>query len=357
MKEVLQPMARSRLIVTSALGVLLALTVAGTGCSKKSPTVTSAWPEAATERAVAKPPIPPMWPYRGTGAPSAAAIARRPLSIKIENSPESRPQTGLNHADVVYETISEGGITRFNCIFMSDMPDVIGPVRSARLSDMWVVPQYNGLFVFSGSNYQVRRAVRANKLPNLSQDAGVSRPYRRVTDRSAPHNLYMHPDQMYVAAKDKGYKTTGAMVPLQYGAPSSVATPVVISQITVPFSPANTSSWKYDAAKGKYMRSNNGRTHIERIDGSQLSADNVVVMWAKYSSAVRDKKGSQTFDVSLGGKGRVSIFRGGQRYDGTWEAKRQSPPRFKDAKGRPIKLAAGRTWFQVVPLNIMVTMK
>jgi len=350
-------MVRSRLIATT-LGVALAATVlAGSGCSKKSAEVTSAWPEATTERVVAKPPVPTKWPYRGTEAPSATAITRRPLSVKIENSPESRPQTGLNHADVVYETISEGGITRFNCIFMSDLPEVVGPVRSARLSDMWVVPQYNGIFVFSGSSFQVRRAVKANNLPNMSQDAGVSRPYRRASDRSAPHNLYMHPDEMYVAAKAKGYEIQGTMVPLQYGAPSTVATPAPITEIVVPFSPANTSSWKYNADSGKYLRTNNGRTHIERIDGAQLSADNVVVLWSKYSAASRDKKGSQTFDVSLGGKGRCSIFRGGMRYDGTWDATRKSPPRFKDAAGRPLKLAPGRTWFQVVPLDVTVTMK
>lgn len=350
-------MARSRLIPLVLVVSLASLLFAGVGCSKQRAKVTSAWPEATTERSIAKPPVPPKWPYRGTEAPSATAIMKRPLSVKIENSPQARPQTGLNHADVVYESIAEGGITRFNCIFMSDQPDVVGPVRSARLSDMWIVPQYNGIFVFSGSSYQVRRAVRANNLPNMSQDAGVSRPYRRAADRSAPHNLYMHPDEMYVAAKAKGYKITGTMVPLQYGAASTVATPSPISEIVIPFSPANTSQWKYDAGKGKYLRWNNGSAHIERIDGSQLSADNVVVMWTKYAAASRDKKGSQTFDVTLGGKGRASVFRGGQRYDGTWEATRKSPPRFKDASGRPIKLAKGRTWFEVVPLDVTVTMK
>ena len=82
-----------------------------------------------------------------------------------------------------------------------------------------------------------------------------------------------------------------------------------------------------------------------------------MVLWAKYEAARRDKVGSTTYRVNLGGKGRVSIFRDGQRLDGTWVAGRNAPPKFKDSEGRPIRLGQGRTWFQVLPLNGSITMK
>ena len=88
------------------------------------------WPEADTERTVAKPAEPPRWPLTGLEAPSAEAITQRVVSVKIENSAEARPQTNLQLADVVYESVTEGGITRFNAIFHSQAPEVVGPVRS-----------------------------------------------------------------------------------------------------------------------------------------------------------------------------------------------------------------------------------
>ena len=80
------------------------------------------------------------------------------------------------------------------------MPKTVGPVRSARLSDLWIVPQYHALFVFSGASYQVNSAVKRAKLPNLSQDAGVSAPYTRSSSRFAPHNLYLNTRKAYAEA-------------------------------------------------------------------------------------------------------------------------------------------------------------
>lgn len=343
-----------RRLAAFLLAALLLGSVAG--CNKPVTEITSPWPVANREREAAKPPAPLVWPFTGEKAPGQATVARRPLSVKIENSPASRPQTGLNSADVVYETISEGGITRFNCIFHSEIPPQVGPVRSARLSDTWIVPQYDALFFFSGASSSTNRSIKAAGLPNLSQDAGVSAPYSRSSSKSAPHNLYMNTDRAYPAAKAKGYEITAKPVPLQYVKRSTDETPV-ISQITIPFSQANTVRWTYDRDSKTYARENNGRVHVDEATGKQVRTENVVVLWANYKPFSRDKSGSTTYQIELGGRGRASVFHDGQRYDGTWVATRQSPPRFVDAKGRAIKLAQGSTWFQVIPLNGSITMK
>jgi len=330
--------------------------VLSAGCQQKVVEISSPWPVATVERVVAEPPVPPRWPYTGRDAPSQAAIDRRPLSIKIENSPSARPQLGLNSADVVYETITEGGITRFNCIFHSKLPQTVGPVRSARLSDMWVVPQYDGLFFFSGTSSSVERAVRAHNLPDLSQDAGVSYPYWRSTQRYAPHNLMLDTKKAYAEAKRRDFRTKADVTPFRFDRRSTDATPT-LTKIAIPFSQANKVRWKYDADKNVYRRWNNGAIHRDAATGNQVTADNVVVMWVKYKAATHDMVGSLTYDVTLGGKGRVTVFRNGQRYDGRWEADRDTPPRFFDKQGRPIKLSTGRTWFQVIPLDGKITME
>ncbi len=173
------------LLLVGVLGASLA------GCSRPEPRIVSLWPRVDKERVVPRPPEPPRWPLTGLDAPSADIVKRRVISVKIENSPQARPQTNLQLADVVYESVTEGGITRFNALFHSQEPDKVGPVRSARLSDLYIVPQYHALFVFSGASSSVNARVRATTIENLSQDAGISYPYFRSRDRKAPHNLYV----------------------------------------------------------------------------------------------------------------------------------------------------------------------
>lgn len=347
-------MSRTRWSQAVMLFVAVLLMASATGCkgSEKAETTTPQ-PVANKERVVPEPPAPPVWPYTGKDAPNSAAVQKRPLSVKIENLRPARPQTGLAAADVVYETKVEGGITRFNCIFHSDVPKSVGPVRSARLSDLWIVPQYDAIFAFSGAHRSVRDKIAAAKLPDLSQGKAAS-PYSRNSSRSAPHNLYMNTTKAYAAAKKKGFALTADLEPLQFLAHSEESTDAV-TKITIPFSDYQTTKWSYK--DGSYRRSNGDTPHTDTITGKQITADNVVVMWAKYTDAKRQSHGSTTFDIDMGGEGRVSVFRNGARYDGTWIADRDTPPVFKDDKGLPIKLAPGRTWFEVIPLDGKISMK
>jgi len=131
-------MTRKSLILLTVAIMLAPLLFAG--CKKGPVELTTPWPVADKERRAPRPDDLAVWPFTGERVTDPDTLSRRPLSIKIENSAAARPQTGIAAADVVYETISEGGITRFNCIYHSDLPPQVGPVRSARLSDVWVVP-------------------------------------------------------------------------------------------------------------------------------------------------------------------------------------------------------------------------
>lgn len=343
--------------LTLTLTMLALVAVVAAGCAKKPVAVIAVWPQATSEATVTAPPEPPKWPLTGLAAPNAASTHKRPLSIKVENSPDARPQTGLNSADIVYETVVEGGITRFNCIFQSKLPPIVGPVRSARLSDLWVVPQYHGLFFYSGDSASVSARVRAAHLPNLSEDAGVSYPYFRSSARAAPHNLYIDTKKAYVEAARHKMAVTANVPKLEYGPMSSLATATAVSSVYIPFSTFDNATWTYNAKRGMWMRQNNHKTHKDAETGKQVAAKNVVVIWARYTPASHDKLGSTTWDVMLGGKGRATVFRDGRYLNATWIATRTQPPHFEDSNGRPIRLAPGNTWMQVVPLNVDISMK
>lgn len=342
---------------TLLMVLMLGVVIAG-GCAKVEPEgIVSYWPKAERERVVAKPAEPPRWPLTGLDAPDAEATKRRIISVKIENSPAARPQTNLQLADVVYESIAEGGITRFNAMFHSLSPEDAGPVRSARLSDLNIVPQYGALFVFSGASGSVNAAVNATEIENLSQDAGVSYPYYRSSQRPAPHNLYVVLGKLREEAERRGMPTTRDNKGLVFDARASVAATPTVTSVEIPFSTADRVRWAYDAASNTYLRENNGKVHTDRATGKQLSARNVVVLWARHEAASHDKTGSTTYRITLTGTGRCSVFRDGQRYDGTWEAGADAPPAFKAEDGTQIKLEPGNTWFQVVQTTVNITMK
>ncbi len=350
-----------RFTLPTATILVVALVVSLSGCSKgaedKTPTVTSAWPRADAERVVPKPATPPRWPLTGRDAPSAALTRRRVVSVKIENSPAARPQTALNSADVVYESLAEGGITRFNALFHSQDPTLIGPVRSARLSDAWVVPQYDALFFFSGASGFVTRALRRARVPMLSEDAGVTTCYTRTSARRAPHNLYLKADLARPEGVKRGYPATQNLRPFAFDRRTVEQTTTAI-RIDIPFSPFSRSTWVYDPGRKVYARQNNGVPHVDAATGQQVRARNVVVMWAKMrSTGVPDKLGNATYDISLGGTGRVSVFHDGQKWDGTWTAGESAPPIFRADNGTLIRLAVGNSWFEVIPTNANITLK
>ena len=348
-----------RFLLWTALILVVVLAVASmAGCKKKAP--------VTVEPPVAEPIVeeiidPIVWPYTGLEAPDEEVILARPLSVKIENSAMARPQRGLNSADVIYETIAEGGITRFNCIFQSNIPDRVEPVRSARLSDIWIVPQYgSGLFFFSGANSQVTGRIKSAGIANMSHGKVGSALYNRSSARSAPHNLYLELSKAYEVAGKKNFEIV-ANEPLTglefkslvrenetYESIESTAT-----SVTIPFSPYFKMTWEWNAKKEVWLRSTNDKKQTDAATDKQVYASNVVVMWAKYTTqSKRDKAGSVTYDITLGGEGKAAIFMGGKRIDCTWHATENTPPTFRDNAGNPIKLNPGKTWFEIPPLDI-----
>jgi len=333
-----------------ALIAVLTLAIAGTavsGCTADK-VIEAVWPRADAERAVPKPAEPPRWPLTGLDAPDEAATRTRIVSVKIENSPAARPQSGLDQADVVYETVTEGGITRFNAMYQSKSPTLVGPVRSARLSDTDIVPQYHALFAHCGGDSSLRAQLAdKSKFDDVDQFFNPA-PYWRATDRSAPHNLMTDIAKVRKQGIEaRGYDSALAVQGLAFrkARPSAGAT---ASVVTVPFSGSNVVTWAYDPASKTYARSINGKVHTDRQSKRQYAAANVVVLWAKTSKVKTTKFGGAWIEIVLNGSGRCSVFRDGLKLDGTWSTAGKEPPVFKATDGTQIRLAPGVTWFQVI---------
>jgi hypothetical protein len=337
-------------------GLLLALIVTSNGCVSSQAQVTSAWPRADAERTVDAPARPATWPLTGMPAPDGGVTARRPVVVKIDNSPQARPQTGLNSADVVYETLTEGGITRFDAIYHSTLPKAVGPVRSARLVDTSVVPQYVGILFSTGASASVKGALRKANVANVPLQAAAPGPYYKAKGKAAPHDVYLDARKAHAEAARRALAVTAVVPALRFTSASRPAT-VSIVGVSVPFSDTSVARWTYNPRNNAYGRSENGSKSVDAAGSHPVQARNVVVLWTRYKPAAKDRQGAVTYDVVLRGSGRASVFRDGQRYDATWEGAADAPPRLVAKDGSAVRLAPGSTWFEVIPLEANITLR
>ena len=261
----------------------VALTVAAAACGGGStPAKKKAAPSTTTTTAG-----PPVAPLTGLPDPTRQSFTRPALSIKIENTPQARPQTGLDMADVVYEEVTEAGITRFLAVYNSTVPPVVGPIRSARIMDPDLFTPLGGIFVYSGGIQPTESAVSAAPGVNVIVDDGTTSTgmYRDPT-KVAPHNLYAHTAVLF----GKGGKPTPPPALFQYlptGVPFQGAP---VTQFNVKYEAIYAPTYTWDPPSGTWKRSILGAPFMD-TDGNQVAPQNVIVMFV--SCCLSSPEGAQ----------------------------------------------------------------
>lgn len=281
----------------------------------------------------------PQYPLTGLPAPSEDKAARPVLMVKIDNHPQSRPQTGLDRADVVFDLRAEG-ITRFAAVFQSDVPDPVGPVRSSRTSDFDLLRGFDRpLYASSGGNDYVAAGLRS--LPIVSLTNLTRREYFRDASRPAPHNLYVNASDLYALAPDDipapepwfTYRRDTGSLP---DTATAVAGPV---RISFRGSPVVTHTWS--STVGGWLRTQD-RTPHTTAEGDQLAPENVVIMVTDYSTSPAD---SISPEVRSTGDGPVVVLTDGHAIAGRWSRPTASDRlELTDGNGDVIALTPGRTW-------------
>ena len=355
-------LARNATVVLFACA-LIAASCGGGGdpVAVASPTATPV-PTQATATPPPTPtptPKPRYWPLTGQLAAADASINRRPLNVRMPNDPNARPQYALNKADVVFEMIVEGGVTRYSAIFHSKDADVVGPIRSYRFSDLQITQMLRGAIVSSGSTVEERDAVTQSiKDGNLiSVDAERDfKPYYRVTFRNAPNNEFTGTPAVREAVSRAGGSAPVDVPALAFLPPGNTdptaggfAGAQAAAKVSIPFQGVWAASFIWDAAANGYRRSQAGVQTVDGDGSGPILAKNVIVMttdiWA--TSVIEDSLGSRGLDYRFTGAGPVSVFRDGLRVDGTWKrAGVLDMFSFFDASGTPLLLEPGQSWIQ-----------
>jgi hypothetical protein len=362
------------------LTLLLGATLIVTACGgpktiEFSPSPTSPIAKASpTPKPTLAPDAPceECWPLSGLPAANGAPTNRKPLVIKIDNAPAARPHYGISQADMVFEIIVEGGVTRLAAVFQAQDPATIGSVRSARLVDRSLTPMVRGALVYSGTSAYawslISKDADQGRYVELSADHAQG--YYRVNFRAAPYNLFTSAANQRDNLKKLKAETAndipkwGFLVSQDHPATlAGMNGGVPATEITIPYR-ADTSavSYQYDAATKTYARFQNaaGRAvrDVDAVTNKPVAATDVVIIQTEIWEVqdIVDAAGAFSNDMRMTGTGPVTVFRDGLRQDGIWSRKDDmSPFTFKNAAGEQILLSPGQPWIHVVPNEMKVT--
>ena len=269
---------------------------------------------------------------------------RRVLAVKIDNHPLARPQSGIDQADMVMEMLVEG-ITRFITVWHESDSEYLGPNRSGRPTDANLLPAFNEpTFTISGAQGWVQNMITGNGV-NLIKE--LSTGTFRISDRRAPHNLYVNTVALRETADEREYPDLPPEGPIwEFGAMPQTATPA--ASVTMHFG-TNTVVWDWDETERLWLRTADGREGMVRDEEGEETRIGVPVMVALYANQY-SVNGLPSSEVT--GSGEAYVFANGRYVAGTWEREELTDWfTLTDADGKMIEVPAGKVWVSLVSAN------
>ncbi|MDO8669271.1 MAG: DUF3048 domain-containing protein [Candidatus Buchananbacteria bacterium] len=277
-----------------------------------------------------------------------------PVGVMVENHVESRPQSGLSKAKIVYEFLAEADITRFLAVYdLSENLERIGPVRSARPYFIDIAREYRAIYAHSGGSPKALDILRDDDLVyNLDEFFGYNSGYFwRDDKRYAPHNLYTSSELLLKAKEHYDVLNYADLVSWKFKDGKSAAASNLEIKINYSDSPSYQVIWKYSSDSNMYERWQNNNRHVDD-DGSIIEADNVIIQYAE--TEVLDEIGRK--DIELIGEDKAVVFRDGLAILGRWQKKdTASRTVFYDENNNEIELNRGKTWVEVAPADLDVS--
>jgi hypothetical protein len=371
---------RALMWVTAGLVAVALISGALGGCGSEAaeatPTPTRTSPPTATLPPLSTPlptftptpeftPTPTPWPENvnpltGEVVSDLSALERVPVAIKISNWPGQyvRPQAGINSADLIFEHYNEGWFaSRWTAIYLGKDPERVGPCRSGRLIDLEIPAIYKAVLGCSGFSNGVLALVKDSDLyPDrvASPSVGVGQPvFYRDFSRDVPleHTMFTSPALLREWAAEHGVSGRQQLEGMVFSEePAAAGEHATV--VRIPWRSLD-AEWRYDEASGRYLRWSDGAPHTDALDGQQLSAANVVVLYVpQWNTDIVEEphSGALSIQFALWYSNRAVMFRDGMRIDAFWQRwEREDMLTLTDEEGNPVPLKVGNTFFEVVP--------
>ena len=328
--------------------VLIVAACGGGGDDEEATTTT----RGSSSTTVLPTPAGDVAPLTGLPQPDAARRGRVALVVKIDNAPKGRPQDGLNQADLVVVEKVEDGVTRLFTVFQTNDADPVGPVRSARSTDIALVSTLNKpLFAYAGTNAAFQALVDAAPLVDVGFNK-ASNAYRRVSGRSAPYNLFSTTGALFQRAAPDA-KAPPAL--FTYRAAGQAATGDAGGGVHIEYKGKNITTrvdYAWDQGAGAWKRSQDGTAHVDS-KGAQIAPANVVVQFVTYKdTGQRDRSGAVVDEAELVGSGEAWILSGGKVVKGKWnKTSANTVTEYTDPSGAKVALTPGVTWVELAPVG------
>jgi hypothetical protein len=284
-----------------------------------------------------------------TGVDLSEEPSGRAFGVMINNDPKARPQSALNQADIVYEVLAEGNVTRFLAIFQSEHPENIGPVRSARDYYIDLASGYDALYIAHGYSPEAQEMLTSGVIDNLNGMQYDGTLFQRASFRQPPHNSYISYESILKGAKQVGYDMTETPDALPFYEEEELVniSGETAEQVTVAYLKSNLFKvdYKYDASSKKYARYSNDEQTIDLDSEEPVLLDNVLIVAMEHE--LLDDSGRREIDLTSGGKGY--LLQQGKLIDVEW--KNIDGRILPFLNGEEVKFVPGKTWINIVPTN------
>lgn len=276
----------------------------------------------------------------------------RPIGVMIENSSAARPQSGVYQADIVYEILSEGTITRFLALFHSQQPERIGPVRSARAYYVELSKGYDAIYTSAGASPGGQRLVESDDVDDISGLAYDGMFFTRSSDRKAPHNLYTSYDDLLGAIEHRGYDMSGEVEGLYFEDELGEVIGEAATKIDIIYgSESNNVQYVYDEQLKKYIRYNGGIPIQDLETNEPIAPKNIFIVEAFHRVIPEGENhidaGSNRREIDIYSGGRAYLIQEGIVQEVEWENRDGRIVPVKD--GHLVPLLPGQTWINFVP--------
>lgn len=285
--------------------------------------------------------------YPLTGIGSQTKTDGRAVAVMINNHPKARPQSGLHKADIVYEVLAEGDITRFLAVFQSEQPDNIGPVRSARDYYIELAKGLNALYIAHGWSEEAKEMLEGDYIDHLNGMAYDGTLFKRSKTRKAPHNSYISYENVLKGAKQKKYSMEKSPPAFTFYTEEQSKTitgnDAQTAMVTYSKSTISDSTYEFDSSIGKYKRFSGGEQTIDLDTKDPVLLDNVFIIEAEHR--VVDSVGRRDIDLESGGRGY--LLQMGKVMKVEWRNRNGLIVPFLNGEEAP--LVPGKTWVNVVP--------
>ncbi|HWK22053.1 MAG TPA: DUF3048 domain-containing protein [Ureibacillus sp.] len=296
--------------------------------------------------------LPYVIPF--TGENMANEITTRPILATINNHPVARPQSGIVSADVIYEMLAEGEITRLLALYQSEIPEKIGPIRSARDYFIEIAEGLDAFYIAHGYSPEAQQLLMNHVIDNVNgmQYDGIL--FERSSDRVAPHNSYFSGEKIEAAAE----KVNASLLYQKkvsypfYKEDESVKIGTEAKSVAVSYgkNESYNSLYTFDQNSNTYTRHSGNVVTIDYLTNEPIVLSNV--LFFEMSHSIIDSEGRREIDLTSGGK--AFLFQHGVMREVRWENS-DGLLQAVEEDGSEVKLVPGKTWIHFVPTNPGIT--